>query len=134
MAPSPMREMSSPPIEMCFMAIWLRVLVSDQPHALDIALRRSAKQAAVLAAELRGAFIAHEPCGATRVEVLVQHQLPCFLYTQLLLELQGTQAREGAEVLPEGGRAHVRAIRQLVHVQRLNEVLLEPGDGLRNLL
>ena len=32
---------------------------SDQPHALDIALRRRAKQAAVLAAELRGAFIAH---------------------------------------------------------------------------
>jgi hypothetical protein len=37
-------------------------------------------------------------------------------------------------MLPEGRGAHVRAIRQVVPVQRLNEVLLEPGDRLRNLL
>ena len=37
-------------------------------------------------------------------------------------------------MLPEGGWAHVRAIRQVVPLQRLDEVLLEPGDGLRNLL
>jgi hypothetical protein len=37
-------------------------------------------------------------------------------------------------MLPEGGRAHVGTIRQVVHVQCLNEVLLEPGDDLRNLL
>jgi hypothetical protein len=37
-------------------------------------------------------------------------------------------------MLPEGGWAHVCPIRQVVPVQRLNEVLLEPGDGLRNLL
>ena len=51
----------------------------SEPHARDIALRRRAEQAAVLAAELRGAFIPHTPAGAARVEVLVQHQLPCFL-------------------------------------------------------
>jgi hypothetical protein len=61
------------------------------PHAPDIALRRSAKQAAVLAAELRGALVAHSICGATRVEALVQHQLPCFLKPQLFLELQGSR-------------------------------------------
>ena len=49
---------------------------SDQPQAFDIALRRIAKQAAVLAAELRGAFIAHLPSGATRVEVLVPGRWP----------------------------------------------------------
>ena len=48
-------------------------------HARDIALRRRTKQAAVLAAELRSAFIPNTACGATRVEVLIQHQLPCFL-------------------------------------------------------
>ena len=50
-----------------------------EPHARDIALRRRAEQAAVLAAELRGAFIPYTHCGATRIEVLVQHQLPRFL-------------------------------------------------------
>jgi hypothetical protein len=37
-------------------------------------------------------------------------------------------------MLPEGRWAHVRAIRQVVPLQRLCEVLLEPGDRLRNLL
>ena len=37
-------------------------------------------------------------------------------------------------MLPEGGWTHVRPIRQVVHTQRLNEVLLQPGDGPRNLL
>ena len=37
-------------------------------------------------------------------------------------------------MLPKGRWTHVRAIRQFVAVQRLNEVLLEPGDGLRDLL
>ena len=46
---------------------------------------------------------------------------------------QRAQASEGAEMLPEGGWAHVRAIRQVVPMERLNEVLLEPGDGLRDL-
>src|SRR5947209_2385661 len=37
-------------------------------------------------------------------------------------------------MLAESGRAHMRAIRQVVPMERLNEVLLEPGDGLRDLL
>ncbi len=37
-------------------------------------------------------------------------------------------------MLPEGGWAHVRAIRQVVSMERLHEVLLEPGDRLRDLL
>lgn len=37
-------------------------------------LRRRTEQAAALAAELRGAFISPTICGASRVEVLVQHQ------------------------------------------------------------
>jgi hypothetical protein len=60
--------------------------------------------------------------------------LPCFLQTQLLLVLQRADASQSAEMLPEGRGAHVRAIRQFVSVQRLDKVLLEPGDGLRDLL
>ena len=37
-------------------------------------------------------------------------------------------------MLPEGRRAHVRAIRQIIPLQRLREILLEPGDHLRNSL
>ena len=37
-------------------------------------------------------------------------------------------------MLPEGGWAHVCAIRQVVSMERHHEVLLEPGDGLRDLL
>jgi len=105
-----------------------------QSHAPDVALRRSAKQAAVLAAELRGALIAHKPPGVARVEALVEHQLPGFLQTQLLLELQRAHARDGAEMLSKSRWAHVHAVCQVADVQRLSEILLEPGDGLRNLL
>jgi hypothetical protein len=38
----------------------------SRPQAFDIALRRIAKQAAVLAAELRGALIAHLPSVSTK--------------------------------------------------------------------
>jgi hypothetical protein len=37
-------------------------------------------------------------------------------------------------MLPEGRWAHVCAIRQIITLQQLREMLLEPGDHLRNLL
>jgi hypothetical protein len=55
-------------------------------HPPDIPLRRSAKQAAVLAAELGGTLITHEPPGVACVETLVEHQLPRLLQTQWLLD------------------------------------------------
>ena len=113
---------------------WIGVATDrSEPHARDITLRRSA-ETDNLAAELRRALVSHTPAGAARVEALVQHQLPCFLQTQLLLVLQRAHASQGAEMLPEGRGAHVRAIRQVVAVQRFNEVLLEPRDSLRDLL
>ena len=99
-----------------------------------IALRRRSKQAAVFAAEPRGTLIPHTHGGTSRVEVFVQHQLAGFLKPQLLLVLQRAHTRERAEMLTEGGRTHVRAIRQVVPFHRFDEVLLEPGDRLRNLL
>src|SRR6188508_1361297 len=90
-----------------------------------IALRRRSKQAAVFAAEPRGTLIPHTHGGTSRVEVFVQHQLAGFLKPQLLLVLQRAHTRERAEMLTEGGRTHVRAIRQVVPLHRLDEVLLE---------
>src|SRR5439155_21294792 len=37
-------------------------------------------------------------------------------------------------MLPEGRWAHVRTLRQIIPLQRLGEILLEPSDHLRNLL
>ena len=68
----------------------------SEPHARDIALRWRAEEATVLATELRRAFIAHTPAGTARVEVFVQHQLPCFLQTQLLLN--GRQSGDPAKL------------------------------------
>ena len=56
-------------------------------YACDVALRRGTEQAAVLAPEPRGTFIPHMPDGAALIEIFVQHQWPCFLYTQMLLVL-----------------------------------------------
>src|SRR5689334_7557969 len=67
-----------------------------EPHARDIALRRRAEQATVLPTALRRALVPYAPAGAARVEVLVQHQLPCLLQTQLLLVLQRAHTRERA--------------------------------------
>ena len=50
--------------------------------------RWGAKQATVFAAELRWAFGADTSGSAACVEMLVQHQLTCFLQSQLLLILQ----------------------------------------------
>lgn len=73
-------------------------------------LRRRAKQAAVLAATLRGAFLPHTHAGTARVEVLVQHQLPCLPWAQLLLILHITphaagvaEARNLGDAIERGG-------------------------------
>jgi len=105
-----------------------------QSHPPDIALGWGAKQASALAAELGCTLITHTAPGVARVEALVEHQLPRFLQTQLLLELQRAHACDGAEMLAKSRWTHVRASCQVVDVQHVSEILLEPGDGLRDLL
>jgi len=99
-----------------------------------VALWRRAKQAGVFPAELLGTFVAYPPAGVARVEILVEHQLPCLLEAQLFLVLQRTHAGNVAEMLAKGGRAHVCASRQLFHLHRLGIVLLQPSYCPRNLL
>ena len=69
------------------------------PHPPDVALRRRAKQAAVLAVELGDAFVADARCRAARVQRVVQHQLPRLLQAQLLLVLHRAHAGQAAKVL-----------------------------------
>src|SRR5690349_11207176 len=108
---------------------WMSLRIrSFRPHASDIAVRRSAELTIVLSAKLRGALIANHASRLASIHILVQHQLPRFLQTQLLLRLQRTQPRGSAKVLPEGGGTHIRVQRQLVHAYGLGEVLLDPRD------
>src|ERR1700730_1552705 len=100
--------------------------LSAQAQTPDISLWRRTEQPTVLATELRHALIAHaHPCN-TRVELLVEHQLTCFLQSKLLLVLQRAHPRDFAEVLPEGRWTHVHTGRQLVHAERSVKVELEP--------
>lgn len=71
---------------------------------------------------------------APSIEALVEHQLPRFLQTQLLLELQRAHAGDGAEMLSKSRWAHVGTLRQVVDVQAASEILLEPCNGFRYLL
>jgi len=68
----------------------------SESHARDVPLRRRAEEATVFATELRRALVAHTSAGTARVEVFVQHQLPCFLQTQLLLN--GRQSGDPAKL------------------------------------
>jgi len=72
--------------------------------------------------------------GLAGILLLVQHQLPRFLQAQLLLVLQRAHSSDVVESLPEGGRAHIRVGRQVVHANRLGEILLDPGHDTGDLL
>ena len=58
---------------------------------------------AVLATKLGGALITHQAPDVARVQAPVEHQLPCFVQTQLPLELQRAHARDGAKMPSESG-------------------------------
>jgi hypothetical protein len=64
----------------------------------------------------------------------VEHQLPRFLQTKLLLVLQWADTSHGSEMLPESGGAHVRTSRKFVNVHRPREILLQPNYRFRDLL
>ena len=90
-----------------------------QSHAPDIALRRSAKQAAVLAAELGGALIAHKPPRVDR---------------------SGLAARAGRRYRPDPGTKRVARVEENTaadrielsaeQIERLND--LKPAAGERH--
>ena len=83
----------------------LEFLPSDAPVA-DFTYRRIPEQPAVLAAELRGAFIADTTAYGSDIFSVVSQDAPGFLETKLLLILQRTHACYLAEPLMKTGRAH----------------------------
>ena len=87
-----------------------------------------AEKAAVFAVELAGAFVADFEGCAGGVEAVVDHALAGYVKAQLLLILQRAHGGERAEVMVEGGDAHLRHDGQVFDTERLVVVGAEPGD------
>src|SRR5262252_5011106 len=82
-------------------------LPCDAPVA-DFTYRRIPEQPAVLAAELRRAFIADTAAYGSDIFSFVSQNAPRFLEAKLLLILQRTHAGDAAEPLMKTGNAHAR--------------------------
>ena len=93
-------------------------------QTLNVAKRWRTEQAAVLAAELRGALVADLERGSGRIQALREHQLPCFIQPQSLLELQRAHGCQRPEVMMEARDAHPAVRRQVIDTDRLREVIL----------
>src|SRR5262249_37850669 len=102
-------------------------LPCDAPVA-DFTHRRIPEQPAVLAAELRGAFIADTTAYGSDIFSVVSQDAPGFLKTKLLLILQRTHARDLAEPLMKTGRAHTCPSGQVLDSERLAKMLPQPHD------
>src|SRR5215471_3085611 len=95
----------------------------------DVAYRRIPEEAAVLPAELRGAFVADPTADGSDIFSFVSQDAPRFLKTKLLLILQWAHPRYVAEPLMKAGRAHPRPSGQVVGSKRLAKMLPQPCDG-----
>src|SRR5699024_1329895 len=88
---------ASPPALCCPLHsdnLWPGIPLTRMPHGLDSAFGWRTEEAAVLAAELRGALVADFKRCARRVQVLVEHQAPGFAQSQPFLVLQGALCSE----------------------------------------
>jgi hypothetical protein len=99
------------------------------PQPLHIAYRWDAKEALILPIKVRGVVISHAIGRAGRIEVFAQHQAAGLQEPQPLLELQGTQRRDGLEVVMEARDAHTQLAREQFNAQRLIEIVPESLDG-----
>ncbi len=96
----------------------------------DVAHRRLAEEAAVLAIELAGAFVAHFEGGAGGVEAVVQHAFTRHVQAKLLLILKGAHGGERAKVVMQRGYTHLRHGSEIFNAERLGVIHAQPGDGL----
>ena len=84
------------------------------------------KNRGVLSAELRRAQVADALAGATRVQILKQHESTSFVQPKHLLILERAHRRHGFEALMKRRRAHADRRRHLVDRDGLCEVLADP--------
>src|SRR5580698_2246356 len=102
---------------------------TGEQAGFGVAHGRLAEEAAVLAIELAGAFVANFEGGACGVEAGVEHAFARDVETQLLLILQRAHGGERAELMMQRGDAHARDLSELFDAQWLGIVFAQPGYG-----
>src|SRR5512139_2351966 len=97
---------------------------SNETQIRDVAQRRCAEQAAVLAAELGRALITDPERGGRRILILGKQQPPRFVQAQPFLVLQRAHGRHLPEMMVEGRCAHIDLAGEIFYSQWLCEVAL----------
>lgn len=103
-------------------------------QAHDVAQRRLAEQTPVLAAELRGAFVADPMTRGGRIEHFAEHQSPRFMKPQLLLVLKRAHRRHRLEVVMQRRRTHIHVAGDRFDAQRLVVVIAQQANRFRDAL
>src|SRR5579884_2085054 len=102
------------------------------PQTLHVTHRGDAEEAFVLPIEVGGVVVAYTRSSACCVEVFAQHQTAGLLQSQVLLELLGTQRRDGFEAVLQTRDTHAQFVRELLDAQGPVEVLEKSLDGSGN--
>ncbi len=103
---------------------------TGDPAGFDVAHGGLAEEAAVLAIELAGAFIADLEGGAGGIEAFIEHAFPGYMQSKLLLVLQGAHGGERTELMVQCRYAHPRHGGEFFNAQGLGVVQPEPLDCL----
>ncbi len=110
-------------------SFWQRSGARDAA-GFDVAHGGPAEEAAVLAIELAGAFIADFKGGAGGIQSFIEHPLPGYVQAKLLLILKRAHCGQRTELMMQSRYAHARHGGEFLNAQRLSVVAPEPLDYL----
>src|ERR1700739_608322 len=102
----------------------------DDAAGFYVAHGRLAEEAAVLAIELAGAFVADFEGGAGGIEAVVEHAFARYMQAKLLLVLQRAHRSQRSKLMVQRRYAHARHGGKLFNTQRLAVVGPQPLDSL----
>src|SRR6185437_7672041 len=112
--------------------LWSSTCLARMPQGLNVAFGRRTEDPAVLAAELRGAFVADVEGSPRRVQALVEHQALGLAQAQPFLILQRAHRRELAKMVMQTRWAHLHVSGEFGGVQRPDVIRLQPRDRADN--
>ena len=101
---------------------------------LDVSNRGSPEVSTVLPAELRGALVAHLKPRRGGIDIVGEHESTSLLQAQSLLILEWAESGHGTEMLVESGVAHLGHGSQILNLELLGEILVEPIDSPRDVI
>src|ERR1017187_1992888 len=94
----------------------------------NIPHRWLAKETAVFAVELAGAFVSDLEGRTCGVQTIHEHASPRRLQPKLFLILKRTHGGQHPEMMVQRGYAHARDFREIFHLERLRIIRPDPGD------